>query len=211
MRDASVADEYDEHGLPIWPAPERNKAPILEQLVRVLPKSGGRVLEIASGSGQHATWFAEHLPAWTWLPSDVDEEHLTVLERRRQVSALSNLESPIRLNVESHEWHVGTVQAVYCANMVHIAPLSAAEGLFTGAGRVLERGGLLLTYGPYMLAGSHTSESNERFDASLRARDSAWGVRDLDVLEQIAHGADIALEERVVMPANNFFVVWRKA
>lgn len=169
------------------------------------------MLEIAAGSGQHAVYFAEQLPAWTWLPSELDEELLEVLERRRRVSSLPNLSPPIRLNVESRDWPVGTVQAVFSANMVHIAPFSAAVGLFAGAALVLEPAGLLLTYGPYMLAGRHTSESNERFDTSLRARDPSWGVRDLDVLEKVAQNVGIVLEERISMPANNLFVVWRRA
>src|SRR5262249_23754523 len=156
------------------PAAERNKQPILEQLVRVLPKSGGTLLEIASGTGQHVAYFAAHLPAWTFQPSEIDEELFSVLERRRQAAKLSNLLAPIVIDTTSRDWKVDSVEAIYSANMVHIAPWAAAEGLFAGAGRVLASRGLLLTYGPYMLSGRHTSESNERFDASLRSRNGSW-------------------------------------
>lgn len=205
-----VVDDYDEQGLPLWPAAERNKQPILDQLARVLPPAGGTLLEVASGSGQHAVHFAAHLSSWTFQPTEVDPELLAILGRRCRVSGLANLLEPLRLDAAAESWPVADVGGVYCANMVHIAPWRVAEGLFTGAGRVLVSGGLLLTYGPYMLSGAHTSESNARFDASLKSRDASWGVRDLDELAGLAKKAGIVLSERVPMPANNFFVVWQK-
>jgi SAM-dependent methyltransferase len=203
-------DELDEHGLPIWGAPERNKGPILEQLVRVLPASGGTFLEIGSATGQHLAHFAAHFPNYRFLPSDYDAAHLATLERRRSVLGLSNIDAPLALDVTAPVWPVDVVDVVYSANMVHIAPWSAAIGLFDGAARHLGADGLLLTYGPYKVAGRHTAESNERFDASLRERNPEWGVRDLDDLIELGHARSIELALREAMPANNFFLVWRK-
>jgi SAM-dependent methyltransferase len=205
-----MADELDEHGLPIWGAPERNKGPILEQLVRVLPSPGGTFLEIGSATGQHLAHFAAHLPHYRFLPSDYDPTHLRTLERRRVVLGLANVEAPLALDVTESVWPLGEVDVVYSANMVHIAPWEAAVGLFDGAARHLRHGGLLLTYGPYKLAGRHTAESNERFDASLRERNAAWGVRDVDDLSELASARRIELVESTAMPANNFFLVWQK-
>jgi SAM-dependent methyltransferase len=203
-------DELDEHGLPLWGAPERNKGPILEQLVRVLPASGGTFLEIGSATGQHLAHFATHLPDYRFLPSDCDPAHLRTLERRCVVLGLTNVEAPRLLDVTEPAWPINDVDVVYSANMVHIAPWAAAVGLFDGAARHLRRGGLLLTYGPFKVAGRHTAESNERFDASLRERNPAWGVRDVDDLIDLGKARRIELVERTAMPANNFFLVWQK-
>jgi ubiquinone/menaquinone biosynthesis C-methylase UbiE len=183
-------DQVDEQGLVVWPAAERNKQPIFEQLSRLLPEVGGLLLEIASGTGQHAVHFAKSLPHFRVQMSDADPEHLATLKGRKVASGLPNLLAPVVLDVTALSWPIETADVIYNANMVHIAPLEVAQGLFGGAGRLLKKGGLLFTYGPYMLNGAHTAESNEAFDRSLKNRDPRFGVRDLDLLRDFArpHG-----------------------
>jgi hypothetical protein len=203
-----MADPTDEHGLPLWPAAERNKAPIAEVLQKVLPERG-RLLEIASGSGQHALHFASALPGWTIQPSECDPELLETLRRRVALAENPRLLPPIELDVTG-EAAVVEPTAIYCANMVHIAPWAACVGLFRVASRLLPVGGLLVTYGPYSVHGEHTAESNARFDESLRERNSEWGVRDVDALEEVAREHGFALAETHAMPANNLVLVWRR-
>lgn len=192
-----------------WPAPERNKQPILEVLERVLPSSG-RLLEIASGSGQHAAFFAAKLPGLEFQPSDVDTDNLASVRAWVEEAGLPNLRPPIALDVCSPDWGVGQVDAIYNANMVHISPIECCEGLMAGAGRHLRSGGALVMYGPFRLAGAHTADSNARFDADLRARDPRWGVRDVEALQALGEPAGLVLEERVPMPANNQCLVFRR-
>lgn len=192
-----------------WPAPERNKAPIADVLRRVLPRTG-LVLEVASGTGQHAEHFARLLPELTFQPTDHDPELLEALHARSQQAGLGNLRPPLRLDAGDEAWPLQCADAVFNANMIHIAPWDVALGLLAGAGRVLDAGGVLVTYGPYMLDGEHTSQSNAQFDASLRERDSRWGVRDLGEVAEVAARHGLTLVERVAMPANNFTIVWRK-
>ncbi len=192
-----------------WPAPERNKVPILEVLARVLPPRG-TMLEISSGSGQHAAFFARELPAWTITPSDVDAENLASIRAYQAESGLSNLHAPLTLDVCDDPWEVGTYDAIFNANMVHIAPWACAEGLMRGVGRHLAETGVLVMYGPFKVSGAHTAESNASFDASLRARDARWGVRDVSDLATLAQAAGLRLRERVAMPANNFTLVFSR-
>jgi hypothetical protein len=192
-----------------WPAPERNKDAILAVLQRALPKVG-RVLEIASGSGQHAAYFAAQLPALEWQPSDCDDDNLASIRAWVQESACPNLRPPLRIDVCDGDWGVGTVEAIFNANMIHIAPWSCCEGLFAGAGRKLAIGGVLALYGPFRVAGEHTSESNARFDEGLKQRDPRWGVRDLEAVLELAHQAGLRFEERVPMPANNQTLLFRR-
>lgn len=203
-----AADTFDEHGLPVWPAAERNKQPILEELQRVLP-DGGTLLEVASGTGQHALHLVEGLPGWTIQPSEANPEHLSTLRRRVALSGNPRLLAPIPLDVTAPPPAL-EVTAIYCANMVHIAPWAACVGLFTLAGRLLPDGGPLLTYGPYSIHGTHTSESNARFDQSLKDRNPEWGVRDVDALEQLGESHRLSLAETRQMPANNLLLVWRR-
>lgn len=192
-----------------WPAPERNKDPILEVLRRVLPERG-TVLEIASATGQHIAHFAAALPDLAWQPSDVTDEHLRNLVARRDHAALQNLLPPIRLDVTELPWPVGPVSAIYNANMIHISPWQTTLGLFQGAGQVLPSGAPLVTYGPYSVDGQHVSDSNREFDQSLRSRNRDWGVRDIVDVTRVASEHGFLLEEQVAMPANNFTLVWRK-
>jgi SAM-dependent methyltransferase len=192
-----------------WPAPERNKQPILEVLQRVLPTSGS-LLEIASGSGQHAAFFASALPALDYQPSDLDEANLRSIRAWVDDTALPNLRAPLTLDVCSADWGVGALDAIYNANMIHIAPIECCEGLMRGAGRHLRVGGVLVVYGPFKLGGAHTSDSNARFDLDLQARDPRWGVRDVERLQSLGEAAGLVLEERVAMPANNQCLVFRR-
>jgi hypothetical protein len=201
-------DSTDEHGLPIWPAAERNKQPIAEKLLAVLPAKGV-LLEIASGTGQHAAHFASVLPGWTIQPSDCEPEHLETLRRRVALGASPRLLPPVEVDVTAEPPPLAPT-AIYCANMIHIAPWAACLGLFALARRLLPGGGLLVTYGPYALHGAHTAESNARFDESLRARNPEWGVRDVDAVEEVARAHGFELAETHAMPANNLLLVWRR-
>jgi hypothetical protein len=192
-----------------WPAPERNKQPILELLQRVLP-SAGSLLEVSSGSGQHAAFFAAALPALDFQPSDLDDSNLQSIRAWVQEAALPNLRPPLTLDVCSADWGVAPLDAIFNANMVHIAPIECCHGLMAGAGRHLRAGGVLVVYGPFRVGGAHTSESNERFDLDLRARDARWGVRDVELLQALGEAAGLGFEERVAMPANNQCLVFRK-
>jgi hypothetical protein len=191
-----------------WPAPERNKAPILAELARVLP-ARGRLLEIASGSGQHAVYFAQHLPHLRLLPSDLEPSNLVSIYAWVSEAALPNLEEPRQLDVCSTDYGVGEVEAIFNANLIHIAPWACAEGLFAGAGRHLLPAGVLVLYGPFHIGGQATADSNAAFDANLRERDARWGVRDLEAVAELGR-AGLLLEERVAMPANNQLLVFRK-
>jgi SAM-dependent methyltransferase len=192
-----------------WPAPERNKQPILELLARVLPETG-TLLEVASGSGQHAAFFAAALPGLTFLPSDVEAENLASVRAWVAEAALPNLREPRALDVCHSDSGVGVVDAIFNANMVHISPIECCAGLMAGAGRHLRPGGVLVVYGPFRVGGAHTSESNARFEADLQSRDPRWGVRDVEHLQALGERAGLSLQERVAMPANNQSLVFRK-
>jgi SAM-dependent methyltransferase len=195
----------------VAPAASRNREPIREVLARELP-ARGRVLEIASGSGEHAIHFARAFPAVVWQPSDPSDVARASIAAWRAEAGLANLEPPLAIDVMQDGWHaaLGTVDAVVCINMVHISPWQATLGLFAGAGRLLAPGALLYLYGPYRFAGV-TAESNLEFDRSLKARDPRWGVRDVDELTAAANGNGLALRETIVMPANNHSLVFRRA
>jgi len=193
-----------------WPAPERNKQPILDVLARVLPESG-HVLEVASGNGQHVLQFAAGLPQLVWLPTDPDPVHLDAIWTRLESVALPNVEPPLELDVLREPWPVGPVDAIVCINMIHIAPWPATEALVAGAAKRLPAGGVLFLYGPFRRDGRHTAPSNEAFDESLRARDAAWGVRDLEAVEALCVKHGFALSDIVPMPANNLSVTFVKS
>ncbi len=191
------------------PAVARNRDPILAVLRRVLPAQG-TVLEIASGTGEHAVHFAAALPDIDWQPSDPDAAALRSIVAWREAARLPNVLAPLLLDVTSPVWPVQQTDAMVCINMIHISPWRAAEALMAGAGRVLESGGMLFLYGPYKEGGVHTASSNEAFDASLRARNPEWGVRELDDVKALAARHGIEFVERVAMPANNLSVVFRR-
>jgi len=189
---------------------QRNAQPILEVLLRVLPGTG-KVLEIASGTGQHAVHFARASPTLEWQPSDPDPVSLQSIRHWIAHEALPNVLDPVDLDVCSRPWPVTSATAVVCINMVHISPWDATRHLLIGAGKILEQGGILYLYGPYRRGGRQTSPSNEAFDADLRARNPSWGVRDLEAVCGLAEQAGFALEDIVPMPANNLSVVLRRA
>jgi SAM-dependent methyltransferase len=187
----------------------RNRAPILDVLTRVLP-ARGVVLEVASGSGEHAAYFAAALPGVTWQPSDPDPRALASIAAHRAAASAANLLAPFRLDVTADPWPVTRADALVCINMIHIAPWAASEGLMTGARRLLDAGGVLYLYGPYRIAGRHTAPSNQEFDAWLHAQNAAWGIRDLDDVTALAADHGLALAETVPMPANNLSVIFRR-
>ena len=189
------------------PAAERNRGVILAELQRLLPAQG-TALEIASGSGQHAAHFAAALPGWRWLPTDFDATSLPSIDA--WCAGLPNVAPAARLDVTAEAWPgvPAPVDLVLCANLLHIAPWAACAGLMRGAARHLAPAGLLLTYGPYLEDDMPTAASNQAFDADLRARNPAWGLRRLADVAQQAGAAGLHLRERVAMPANNLLLVW---
>lgn len=194
-------------------AAERNRQPILDVLQQVLP-ARGIALEIASGTGQHAVHFATALADWTWLPSDVEPGSLAALRAviaEARDARLSNLRDVLCLDVTSATWDgVPIVDAIFCANLLHISPWAACRGLMQGAARHLAPQGVLVTYGPYLVDGEPTAPSNLAFDADLRARDPRWGLRRLADVETEAAAAALALQRRTAMPANNFMLVFAR-
>lgn len=185
----------------------RNREPILAVLREVLP-SPCHVLEIASGTGQHGPYFVERLPGLTWQPSDRTADLFETIEAWRAPVAHA-VRPPLLLDATSEVWPVTAPGAMFCANMIHIAPLEAARGLLRGAGRGLPAGASLVLYGPFKRGGEHTAPSNAAFDASLRARDPAWGIRDLEQVIDLAAEQGLSLDRIVSMPANNLTVVLR--
>jgi hypothetical protein len=195
--------------LPHSPAAERNKEPILDRL-RALLGERGTALEIASGTGQHAVWFATSLKGWTWQPTDSDPGMLPVIAERAAQAGLSNVLPPRQLDVTALEWppFEAKFDAIFCANMLHIAPWSACVGLMSGAARHLAPRGMLVTYGPYFEKDVPPAPSNLAFDESLRARDPSWGIRQLDDVAAEARRAGLVLGQRHAMPANNLLLVF---
>jgi SAM-dependent methyltransferase len=191
------------------PAPERNRDPILAVLREVLPTSG-TLLELASGTGQHAVFFARAFPGLVWQPTDVDPESLESIEAWRAEEPLPNLRPALALDVRADVWPVASADAVLCINMIHISPWEACQGLMRGAARVLTPGGRLILYGPYFVEGRPTAPSNLAFDASLRARDPAWGVRELGAVTEEARRHGLERERVVDMPSNNLTVLFRQ-
>jgi len=191
------------------PAVARNRDPILAVLRRFLPDHG-TVLEIASGTGEHAAYFATHLPHLTWQPTDTDPDALASIAAHRATANAPNLRAPIEIDVTAPVWPVTRADAVVSINMIHISPWSAAQGLMTGAAKLLAASGVLYLYGPYKENGVHTAPSNAAFDASLKARDPRWGVRDVGDVRELADGHGFDFVERVAMPANNLSLVFRR-
>lgn len=193
--------------LPFSPAAERNRDPIFEVLMRVLPASC-RVLEIASGTGQHAEHFARLQPAWRWQPSDADAASLPGIAAR--CTGLPNVASPLHLDVlQAWPATLTGFDAAYCANMLHISPWATCAALMKGVAHALVPNGALLIYGPFIVDSEPTAPSNAAFDASLNARDPAWGLRRLSAVIAEADAAGLRFEQRVSMPANNLVLVFR--
>ena len=191
------------------PAAERNKAPILDVLMRVLPEPA-TVLEIASGTGQHAAHFATARPDWTWQPTDADANALASIASR--TAALANVRPPLTLDVLAPRWpdSLGRFDALYCANLLHIAEWPTSAALMAGSARHLAPRGALVLYGPYVVDGEPTAPGNVAFDADLRRRNPAWGVRRLADVVAAAEQVGLSFEQRFDMPANNLMLVFRR-
>ncbi|MCL7938943.1 class I SAM-dependent methyltransferase [Halomonas sp. ATCH28] len=190
------------------PAAARNRQPIFEVLREVLPESA-HVLEVASGSGEHAIYLAGTAPGWTWQPSDPSHRALASVAAWREAAGLPNLREPLQLDVTGG-WPVAPFDAVVAINLLHISPWAVTEALLAGAGAALVPGGVLYLYGPFRREGRHTAPSNAAFDADLRARDPRWGIRDLEAVTAEAGRHGLRLDKVVEMPANNLSVVFRQ-
>lgn len=190
------------------PAALRNRAPILRVLARVFPESGA-VLEIACGTGQHATHFAAALPGLRWYPTDPSPEACASSNAWTEASGLGNIAPARPLDVRSADWPAGPFAAALCCNMIHIAPWACTEALMAGLGRVLTPGAPFVLYGPFIESDVPTAPSNQAFDANLRSRNPEWGIRSLEAVCTAAAPHGLTLTERVAMPANNLALVFR--
>lgn len=193
----------------VSPSAERNKGPIAEILMRVLPAQG-EVLEISSGTGQHVLHFAQAMPHIRWQPTEQDADCLKSIASWLARASTPNVNAPLYLDVHDEIWPVHDVAAVVCMNMIHIAPPSATEALLRGAGNVIACGGVLFLYGPFRRKGRHTSASNEAFDALLKGKNPEWGVRNVEDVAHLAAAVGLELEQTHDMPANNLAVIFRK-
>ena len=178
-------------------------------LAQELPASG-LVLEIASGTGEHALFMASRFPELTWQPSDFDQEAVASIDAWASEAKLANLSPAIQLDASQPPWPVGNADAILCVNMVHISPWRATEGLFAGARRILTGNAPLILYGPYIEDGIDTAPSNLAFDRSLKQRDRSWGLRHLDAMDRLAAKHGFSRTARHAMPANNLVLVYRK-
>ena len=222
---AEYVEEFGKDGRPIEPdgrldaaAFHRNHAPIWAVLQQFLAGKSGDVLEAGSGTGQHVVHFARHSPEIIWWPSDFNDAHLRSIAAWRADAGLANIRSGLRIDLTDPAWCAamhdgsgpGKLLAVFCANVIHIAPWRVAEGLFAGAARYLRRDGRLFLYGPFKRDGKHTALSNAVFDTSLRDRDAEWGVRDIADVGNLGLREGLALVETVLMPANNLILVFAR-
>ena len=185
---------------------EQNKKPILDILKQVF-KGSEHVLEIGSGTGQHATYFSKHLAHLTWQPSDLKENHSSIEAWMEE--GVTNLKKPIELDVSQHPWPNLSIDAIFAANVFHIMSWELVTHFYLGAGEIIEKNGLVLVYGPFSYAGKHTSKSNEDFDAYLKQRDPLSGVRDIVDLDNLAQSVGLELVEDFAMPANNRCLLWK--
>ncbi|MGH6739173.1 MAG: DUF938 domain-containing protein [Bradyrhizobium sp.] len=223
---AEYVVEFGKDGRPIEPdgrldaaAFHRNHAPIWAVLETFLSGQAGDVLEAGSGTGQHVVHFARHTPDITWWPSDFNEQHLKSISAWRAHAGLANVRPPLTIDLSNPAWcsemtdcsGPSKLTAVFCANVIHIAPWRIAEGLFAGAGRYVKSGGRLFLYGPFKRDGKHTAVSNAVFDSSLREGNPEWGVRDIAEVERLAVRNGLSLQEAVDMPANNMILIFAKA
>lgn len=199
------------------PAADRNKGPIVTELLRRLPAEG-RALEIASGTGQHAVHFAAALPGWHWQPTDAEPAALASIAALSRDAGLRNIAPPLLLDLLAITptsgdtvWPVAGIDLVYCANLLHISPWATTAALMRGSARCLEPGGRLVTYGPYRVDGEALAPGNLAFDADLRQRDPAWGLRWLHEVAAEAQAEGLVLQERIAMPANNLLLVFGRS
>jgi SAM-dependent methyltransferase len=209
----SIAQPPQTDGRLDGPAFHRNHEAIWSAIAPNLVGQTGDILELGSGTGQHATAFAGRAPDLAWWPSDVNPAHLASIAAWRAHAGLANLRAPQRIDLGDPDWTwtgAGGLTAILCINVLHIAPWSVSQNLFAGAGRLLKAGGWLFLYGPFMRDGVHAAPSNERFDQSLKAENPSWGVRDIRDLESLGRDAGLALSRTVPMPANNHVLVFTR-
>jgi Protein of unknown function (DUF938) len=192
------------------PATQRNRDAIAEALGGILPDAG-TVLEIASGTGEHMIHFARTFPHLTWQPSDYDKAGLASIAAWSVEADLPNILPPVQIDASAANWPIAHAQAILCINMIHIAPWSATQGLMAGAARTLSTDGALYLYGPYLEADVATAPSNLEFDASLKSRNAEWGLRQLDDVTALAAEHGLHIERRILMPANNLSLIFRRA
>jgi SAM-dependent methyltransferase len=196
------------------PAFGRNHDAIWSAMAEFLRDQAGDVLELGSGTGQHIAEFARRSPQLTWWPSDIIAAHLASIDAWRRAAGLANLRAPQRIDVTDAQWRWDTsrpLTAMLCINVLHISPWCVSQNLLAGAGRYLQDDGRLFVYGPFKRSGAHTAPSNESFDASLRAENPEWGVRDVDDLSALGNDAGLTLAETVPMPSNNLVLVFARA
>jgi hypothetical protein len=191
------------------PAALRNREPIAEVLGEWLPERG-LVLEIASGTGEHAVHFAQRFPGLDWQPSDIHADALRSVDGWRSAAGATNIRPPVLLDAASPDWPIARADAVLSINMVHISPWASALGLIEGAARLLPRGGPLILYGPWLKADIPTAPSNLEFDANLKARDPEWGLRSVELFAAAADAKGLTLEQTRTMPANNLMLLFRR-
>lgn len=189
------------------PATERNRQPILDVLRRILPATG-RALEMGSGTGEHAVFFASELPGWTWMPSEGDAAMLSSIQAWINHTRVGNVEPPRCIDVQAAEWGVPKVDAIVCCNVIHYSPWATTPALLDGAARLLRPGGVLYLYGPYRRNGAHTAPSNEAFEQWLKQRDPEFGVRDLEAVQAEAAQRGLISGPVIEMPANNLSVIF---
>lgn len=187
---------------------EQNKQVILEQLQRILPESG-LVLEIGSGTGQHAVYFAEKLPHLIWQPSDI-AEHIDGITAWLDDSTSKNIKSPMVIDVTQFPWPLTQADSVFTANTIHIMSHNEVEAMFLGIGQVLQRSGVFCAYGPFNYNGNYTSDSNAQFDVWLKQRDARSGIKNFEDLQRLAEKAGLAFLADIAMPVNNRILVWRR-
>ena len=202
-----LASESDEGVRKEAPATQRNRDAIALVLHEVLPRDG-LMLEVASGSGEHAVYFASLFPRLTWQPSDPDPDALASIEAWRQHAGCANVLAPLRIDAAAAEWPIKTADAVLCINMAHITPWSATQGLIAGARRLLGPGKPLYLYGPFRQAGVPVAPSNAAFDAALRERNPGWGLRTVEDVTVLARQHGFARQQIVAMPTNNLSLVF---
>ena len=195
------------------PATERNREPIFKVLSETLPQNSN-ILEIASGTGEHAVYFASKLPSCYWIPSDINPLSRSSITAWKQDNAVDNLSLPLFIDVTQDDWQSlvakQEIDSIVNINMIHIAPWQACLGLMKGAGQILPPAGILYLYGPYKRNGEHTAVSNANFDRSLRDRHPQWGVRDLEQVIEVAANANLKLQQVIEMPANNLSVIFSR-
>ncbi len=187
---------------------EKNKQPILNK-IRLQLSGAESILEIGSGSGQHALYFAQELPHLIWQASETAEK-IPALQKNLQEIQRPNLPAPLLLEVQSPSWPVASCQNIFSANTLHIMPWPAVCAMFSGIGKTLRPGGLLIIYGAMRYNGDFTSESNAKFDRWLKEQDPARGIRDFEAVDQLAQEQQLELLNDYLMPSSNQLLVWRR-